>query len=255
MLKFSFLKFCCFSLLLFPILLCAQSIQTVNKEITLNTDELKVAKSKALKEIAIELAQEMIGQERYQKEEQKINQFIISGKNRYILSSQISSPVLTETGAFKWTVKAKISRENLKQLLLEHNLFYESKGSSCLLPLVYFISYLNEGAEARYWLWWKQPKGQEKSNSLLPQAALVFFNLMEEKLIPKGFYSLNPIFQKIPEAFPFALNRRKKTLLKDFKPLAEFYTCDIALSGYVQLGGGDEVTGQTTFLTQEKESA
>ena len=279
-----------FSILFSPSLLFAQNIELIDKEITLNTDQLNVARAKALKEIALQLTREVMGEERYLKEQVKINRFIIPGKNRYILSSQLSPPVLTETGAFEWTVKAKVSRENLKKLLLEHDLFYTSKGASCVLPLVYFISYLRDEGEgdqtgtatAHSWLWWKelaqQTTGQGKAqtrnqtknqtrnqtknqtgnqtgnqtkdqtgnqtgegggHSLLRRTAEVFFDLLEEQLLLRGFYTLNPIFQRITEAFPFDLNKRKKLILKDFKPLAEFYTCDIALSGYIQWGGAE----------------
>ena len=227
---YKFLLFCSFLLSSF---VHAQSVETIVKKIHLNTDSKQQAQAKAVNELSRELVIEMIGADKYRQEKQKIKSFITKNKNRYILSTSFSKPVLQDDGAFFSTVTIKVSRTNLKDLLLEHHLFYASEGSSCLLPVVSFVSYFKEEKESYSW-WLKEER--EQSKVLSKQLASSFFELLSEEFIKQGFYALNPVFQKMYESTPSGILPRKSSRVLKFVPLAEFYTCDIILSGYVQVG-------------------
>ena len=209
----------------------AQGIETLVKEIHLDTDNKQLAQKKAINEVSRKLVEEMVGLDRFQKEKQKIKNQIIKNQNRYILSIRSSKPILQEDGAFVSTVTIQVSKENLKQLLLEHNLFYSSKGSFCLLPVISFASY-NSGEKKSYSWWLKN----ENSSSLLEEMAGSFFELLSEELIKQGFYALNPVFQKMYEGTASGVLPKNSSRVRSFVPLAEFYTCDIILSGHIRFG-------------------
>ena len=211
----------------------AQNIETIIEEVQLKSDSKQLAQKKALRKISREVVVEMIGENRYEEEKKKIEEYIIKNKNRYILSVRSSSPILQPKGGFSSTVTAKISRENLKNLLLDHNLFYSSEGSFCLLPLVSFSSYFS-GEKKNYSWWLKTPDETEISS--LKELAGSFFNLLNEKLIKQSFYVLNPVFRRMNEGTPLFVLPKKGRRIRNFVPLARFYSCDIILLGYVHFG-------------------
>jgi len=63
-----------------------------------------------------------------------------------------------------------------------------------------------------------------------------FFGLLKKEFIKQGFYVLDPVFQKMAEGTPNRVLPQKSSRVRDFIPLAKFYTCDIVLLGYVQVG-------------------
>ena len=211
----------------------AQNGETIVKEIRTKSDSRQLAQKKALNELSRELVAEMIGKDKYQEEKQRIEKYIIKNRNRYILSTRSSRPAFQDNGDFSFTVTIKVSKENLKNLLLEHNLFYASEGSFCLLPIVSFIESL--GSEKKSYSWWLKTQN-EPAEALLKPMASSFFNLLSKEFVKHGFYALNPIFQRMNEGTPFAVLPKKSSNVRNFVPLAEFYTCDIILSGYVQVG-------------------
>jgi len=211
----------------------AQSVETFIKGVQSVSDSKQMAQQKALNEVSREVVVKMIGKEKYQKEKKKIEKYIIKNQNRYILSAQSSQPILQDDGNFFSAVTVRVSPENLKNLLLEHNLFYVSEGSFCLLPVVTFASYLNE--EKQSYSWWLKG-GHKETDSLLKRMAGSFFGLLKKEFIKQGFYVLDPVFQKMAEGTPNRVLPQKSSRVRDFIPLAKFYTCDIVLLGYVQVG-------------------
>ena len=215
----------------------SRNLETIVKEVHLDTDSRQLAQKKAVSEISVELIRAMLGEKRFQAEQEKIKKSIIKNQNRYILSIRSSKPELKDKGGFLSTVSVKVSKDNLKQLLLENNLFYQSQGSFCVLPVVSFVSYLK--GEKKVWSWWK---GHQNETALLEQAGVDFFDQLSQRLIQNSFYPLNPVFQKMYEGTPSVFLPKEGSRVRNFKPLAEFYTCDIILSGHIQFGEGSSVS-------------
>ena len=211
----------------------AQNVESIVKEIRIKSDSRPLAQEKALNELSRRLVAEMIGQDRYQEEKRKIEKYIIKNRNRYILSTQSSRPALLDNGDFSFAVTIKVSKENLKNLLLDHNLFYASKGSVCLLPIVSFID--SFGSEEKSYSWWLKAQNGPAGELLKPMAS-AFFNMLSEEFVKQGFYALNPVFQRMAEGTPSTVLPKKSSRVRNFVPLAEFWICDIILSGYVQAG-------------------
>ncbi len=205
--------------------------EVIVKELQIASDSKQLAQKKALNEISRDLVMSLIGQDKYQKERRKIESHIIKNQNRYILSVQSSQPVFLDNGKFSSVVTVKASKENLKNLLLEHNLLYASEGSFCLLPIVSFSS--NFKGEQKSYSWWLKAK---EPDPLLKKLAGSFFRLLKKAFVKEGFYVLDPVFQRLAEGAPAGVLPKKSSRVRDFAPLAEFFVCDIALLGYVQTG-------------------
>ena len=225
-------KFIFLCLTFFPLsFLQAQEIETITKEVELQVDSKKLAQQKALNEISRELVTEIVGEKKYKENKRKIEKSIIRHQNRYVLFISSSSGKFQDQGKFAFTVKIRVSKENLKQLLLENNLFYDSKGAFCILPIVSFSSYF-EGKKETY-SWWSDNKIDIGG---LQNIAGSFFDLLSREFIKAGFYVIDPVFQRIKDGAPSFIFPKKGNRAKDFLAMAEFYTCDIVLSGRIHAG-------------------
>ena len=219
------------ALFIFIPLLQAQALEIIVKEVSLKIDSKKQAQQEALNDVSRELVIEMLGKDKYASSKKKIENTIIKNKNRYILSISSSSGKFQDEGNFIFTITMKVSKENLKKLLLENNLFYDSKGAGCILPAISFSSYFDEKQEK--YSWWLDNK---KIGLELEDIAGSFFNLLSKEFLKVGFYVIDPAFQRIKEGAPsFILPKRGKSV-KNFLSMSKFYTCDIILFGRIHTG-------------------
>ena len=217
-------------------LLQAQELETIVKEIELDIDSKKLAQQQALTEVSRTFVMEMLGEKKYKENRAQVEKSIIKNQNRYVLSISSSSGKLQEKGKFAFTVTIKVSKENLKKLLLENNLFYNSKGAFCILPVISFTSYFGEKKEK--YSWWQE---DELASLELKSIAGSFFELLSKEFIKFGFYVVDPIFQRVKEGAPSFVIPKSGKSIKSFLPMSEFYTCDIILSGRIHTGKISEV--------------
>ena len=209
----------------------AQEVETIIKEVELQVDSKKLAQQKALNEISRQLVTEIVGEKKYRENKTKIEKSIIKHQNRYVLFISSSSGKFQDQGKVAFTVKIRVSKENLKNLLLENNLFYDSKGAFCILPIVSFSSYFGDKKEN--YSWWLDNK---ISVADLKSIAGAFFDLLSQEFIKAGFYVIDPVFQRVKEGAPSFIFPKKGNRAKEFRSMAEFYTCDIVLSGRIHTG-------------------
>ena len=224
-------------------LLQAQDVETIVKEIELKIDSKKLAQEKALNETSRLLVEEMLGDKKYKENKRKIEKTIITHQNRYVLFVQSSSGKFQDKGKFLFTVTIKVSKNNLKKLLLENNLFYDSKGAGCILPMISFSYFF--GGKRENNSWWLE--GQSADTELKGLAG-DFFSLLSREFIKSGFYALDPVFQRIKEGAPSFVLPKKGVSVRRFLPLAQFYTCDIVLFGRIHAGQADEV--ESSFFSK-----
>ena len=216
----------------------ARGIETVEKNISMETANKALAAQQAVNEVSWELVKESMGERKFQENREKIKKRIISGKNRYILSTKASAPVLQEDGNFLTKVIVGVSRKNLQALLLEHNLFYSSQGAACLLPVVSFEVSLDKQES---YMWWTEPrdipspaKGAKGKSGLPRRMAAFFFESLGRRLLDEGFYAVDPVFSRSYEHLPKSAIP-KGSQLKHFEPLAKLFRCDIIVSGVIRL--------------------
>ena len=116
----------------------SQGIQEIQIEVRTEDGDKRAAIAKATAQASREAALAFLGREKYSKNLRAVQKHIIANHNRYILYSKSGAGRVQDDGKFLTTVTLGFSKKNLQKLLLEHNLFFASKGSLCILPLVSF---------------------------------------------------------------------------------------------------------------------
>jgi len=208
----------------------ADSIQTYKKSIDLEIDSKKLAQDMVLSEVSRDLIIELVGKSEYQKHRAKIEKYILANKNRYILSISSSSGQREDTDKFRFTVTIKVSKSHLEALLKDHVFLKKEDFSQCVLPLLSFSSHF--GKNKQVWSWWNA----ENHFSHNKELASFFFDSLSKAFTKIGFYFIDPVFQKTETALSSFLLPIPSRNRKHFKPIAEFYSCDIVLSGMIHSG-------------------
>ena len=230
-----------FCLIYFSFSSFSQTIKEFRIDITTAQGEKKTAITKAVNQISRQFVESFLGKEKYQENEEKIKKTIFKNQNRYILFSKSSKSIPQNDGKFLTTVTLGISEQNLKGLLLEHNLFYKSHGSLCVLPVIAFT--VDLGKKESY-LWWSPP---EQKSTLPKSLAKNFHSSLSLHVTKSGFYSADPIFSRFHEALPLViLNGKEKS--KNLKSLVGFLQCHIVLSGKVLIKQNKESKTLTNYF-------
>ena len=229
-----------FCLIYFSFSSFSQTIKEFRIDITTAQGEKKTAITKAVNQISRQFVESFLGKEKYQENEEKIKKTIFKNQNRYILFSKSSKSIPQNDGKFLTTVTLGISEQNLKGLLLEHNLFYKSHGSLCVLPVIAFT--VDLGKKESY-LWWSP----EQKSTLPKSLAKNFHSSLSLHVTKSGFYSADPIFSRFHEALPLViLNGKEKS--KNIKSLVGFLQCHIVLSGKVLIKQDKESKTLTNYF-------
>lgn len=228
--KLFFSFFCFFSF--------SQEISEIKVDIKTEDGDKKTAITKAIDQISRETVEDFLGREKYAGNEKVIKADIIKNQNRYILFSKSSETVSQDDGKFLTTVTLGISKKNLEQLLIEHNLLFNSKGSLCILPLISFTTVLNKKESHSWWL-----AGNEE---MFPKnLAGDFYKQLSFYSVKNGFYGMDPVFSRLKEARIFN-NEREKVL--SIKYMADFFRCHIVLSGKIFVKGNKETAALEHYV-------
>lgn len=218
----------------------SQTIKEVQVDIKTGSGDKKAAIRQAIDQVSRELVESFLGKEKYQKNKEKIRKNIMGNQNLYVLSSKSSTPVLQEDGKFLTVVTLGVSEKNLESLLLEHNLFYKSQGSLCVLPVISFVTDLER--EESY-LWWSD----QKQDNLSGHLAEYFYSFLSLQIVKSGFYGVDPVFSQFYENLPSSLLKRKEKI-KSLKPLTNFLQCYIIVSGKVHLEKSKEANSLMAYF-------
>ena len=201
------------------------AIETIRVEIFTDTGSKNQAISEAVYQVSRDFVKSIIGEDKYLQNENQFEDKIIKNKNRYIIFTKTSTPQETEDGKFSTKVSLGLSEENLKALLLENNLFYNTN-SSCILP-VFAFEFENKHKHS----WWLP---DQKAPSFLLEVAKKFYQSFSYQLIKLGFYTINPYHSQFLESFPQNL-LPTKSRLSDFKKFSEFVECDLVIVGRISI--------------------
>ena len=115
-----------------------QEIQEIQVEVRTEDGAKKAAIAQAAAQASREAVLDFLGQEKYNANLRAVQKHILANHNRFLLYSKSGAGRIQDDGRFLTTVTLGFSKKNLQKLLLEHNLFFASKGSLCILPLVSF---------------------------------------------------------------------------------------------------------------------
>lgn len=225
-------------LLFFSFYSFSQEISEIQIDIKTENGDKKTAIKKAVNQISRETVEGFLGQEKYAENEKVITENIIKNQNRYILFSKSSETVSQDDGKFLTTVTLGISRKNLEQLLIEHNLLFSSKGSLCILPLISFTTVLNKKETHSWWL------GRNEGR-LSKNLAEDFYTQLSFYSVRSGFYGMDPIFSRLNET-PLFNNERKE--VTRIKYLTDFFQCHIVLLGKIFLKESKETAALENYI-------
>ena len=195
-------------------------------EIILDREDKNEAIRQAIDQISVELVKNFIGEDKYEKNKDKVESKIIKNKNRYVLITKTAPSETQEDGKIMIKVILGVSKVNLQAVLLEHNLYYSSDQALCILPIVYFTIQKEKKSE---YFWWKD--SLNKQDYLPQKVASLFFTSLSNKLLKNGFYTVDPIFSRTHEGTPHEyLPQRNR--VSSFMKLAHFLNCGLIMSGH-----------------------
>ena len=129
-----------------------------------------------------------------------------------------------------------ISIKNLEQLLIEHNLLFNSKGSLCILPIISFTIALNKRETYSWWL-------EEEESGLSKKLAKNFYKKLSFYSVKSGFYGMDPVFSRLNKTQLF---QKGKTIR--VKDITDFFDCHIVLSGKIFLKEGRETKSLENYI-------
>ena len=219
-----------FILLLLNSLAFGKDLEKMTLEVISDTEDKNQAIYQVVEQVSKDFVKEFIGEKRYEENIARIEKEIISNKNRYILFAKALSVTSQEDGKYSIKILVGVSKKNLKNLLLEYNLFYSSDGAHCVLPAVSLV-FKDEEKETHYW--WKK-KSNKKTSDTVKNLYQVFYNYLSKDLIKIGFYAENPLLARFSLSVPSSVFP-KRTTIGQFKKLSEFLNCDIIMSGQLSI--------------------
>ena len=208
-------------LLLFVCFSVSAQLETRELEIVTETGDKGLAIEKAVQQVSRDFVRQLMGEEKYNEHQSRIERKIIKNKNRYILFVKTSASELQEEGNWLTRVTLGVSPENLAALLLEHNLFYSSSGASCVLPAITFKTGGYRGGKKEELSWWE--KSREPS-PLLQSLSEIFYSALSEDFIQGGFYVIDPVFSRLSESVPSSVLPSKSSA-SQFQKFVDFLNC------------------------------
>ncbi len=224
------------SIFLFFLCLCSffvQGDETV-LEIEQNSPDKQKAVQAAIRKVSFELMEQLIEATKLKEQKKQIQRIISTSSNRYILYTKTGTPVQSEKEdhlSYVIPVTIGFSKENLKKILLEEDLFYSGTSHLRILPLILFEDLIDR----KKYGWWrdkkKQPVYMQKQISQL-------YNQIQQTMMPYGFFLINPEFAGnryfIPDDLLFTSPKKK-----DVFRLARFFQSHLVMVGSIKVRESD----------------
>lgn len=183
---------------------------------------------KTVEQASLQYIQEIIGEQKTQKNLSLIRNKVIKQSGKYVLTMRSQPMAATAKGASQLQVTMRISLKNLEALLLEEGLLYRIDGAPKILPVVAFIDRVN----SQSFLWWSQGQQSEKS-FLASQSNLLNQKIREQSRSP-GFFGLNPVQSQFANLIP-SVYQAESLPTEDIQFLGEYFKSQIVVRGHVML--------------------
>ncbi len=191
----------------------------------LQKQDTSFATQQAIKQVTVHLAKHFTSS--MPSKEQEITKRIFELSDRYILYTKTHPFKKTDSDTFTVSVTVGFSQNNLKKILVKEGLFYTSKAHLKILPLVLFKNNLNNTSYS----WWVKGNTGE---GFSPSVFKIFYDHVQNHMLSRGFYVLNPEFAQLRE-FTHKSLWFKKPKKKNVFRLARFFNADLVLTGTVQI--------------------
>ncbi|GIL21257.1 MAG: hypothetical protein BroJett041_23710 [Candidatus Jettenia caeni] len=173
--------------------------------------------------ISEEVIKEIIGDSKYSRNRNLIENKIIKNAARFIPLSKPGDLQSTQEG-FKMTLGLRVNMDDLQAILLENGLFYEQDGTPIVLP---FIKLIDKVSGKSYYWWAGQEEG---SKSTLVRESRDIEVAYQEAFQKNNFYYLKPQHYKYAELVPSSF--RVDTLgMDEYQQLAQAFSAPLVVKG------------------------
>lgn len=181
-----------------------------------------------IEDVSSNLIKELIGEQKFIRNQSLIQSKIIKDSGKYVLFIK-GENLHREDNETVMTAVLKLSRENLKKMLLNEGLLYQIDGPPKVLPMISIYDRVN----ASMYTWWAKPN--EHEDSMLKSDLQKFHQHLKELMREKGFFVMAPVVNefgtKVPT--PYQVDRPRK---EDILFLAEHFQSAIVLQGQIVIG-------------------
>ena len=219
--------------------LYAQGIVDVEVEVeSALTNRVKARKDlfkSAIENISNKYIQEIIGEDKLQRNRRVIRNKIIRHSGKYILFMKGVDFKKTKSGS-KMLVLMKVNIHNLKTLLLNEGLFYKIGGPARVLPLISFVDH----QKSQNYSWWVHKYASGRN--VMIDVGQNLHDGLAEQLYKRGFFSFKPIRHKLESVIPLAF-RVENLQTVDYLFLGQYYNASIVLRGSLVLQEGQRSQG------------
>jgi hypothetical protein len=181
--------------------------------------------NQAAQKISEELIKEFIGEDRFIKNKNQIQNKIIKNSARYLPLSKPSN-ILPEGEGYKMSVTLRISVKDLKQMLQDQSLLSEHDTIPVVLPMITLI----DKVQGRSFQWW-MPAEKSRLAFLLKQGRALESSL-RASFQTKNFYVLKPIEAGLGVSVPRVFQGEKNGL-EDVEFFAQFFNAPVIIDGQV----------------------
>jgi hypothetical protein len=199
----------------------------LDKTMTLETDEKNpsLAKKELIEKITAKISEdlikEMIGESKFNRNNTIIQNKLIKHSARFIPFSKPSELVATPEGGYKMTLALKVSQEDLRTMLLENGLLYESDSTPLLLPAISITDKVN----GKEYGWWQSADSVNNKQELVKYSSYIE-NSLKQIFSKNGFYVLRPQTLKYSSIIPYLESKNQ-----DWQAIAQDLFAQILLQG------------------------
>ena len=189
---------------------------------------------KAVRKLSYELIDAILDPSRVEEKKKEINRIIRQKSNRYIFFTKKGSVYQKKGSSSSFVIPVTIgfSKENLKHILLESEIFYSDSLYIRVLPFIF----LEDKVERKIYGWWVSGK---KDTSIWQSNMSNFYNQLQSELMSYGFYVINPEFANFRHFIPKQLSLRffkKKSIFN----LAKHFNTHLVLLGSISIKEMDD---------------
>ncbi len=195
-------------------------------------DSTEKAVQQAVRDLSLDLMERFIEPSKLKAQKTRIQKIISTYSNRYILYTQTSPPAKKEDGSSVITVTIGFSEKNLKQILLQEDLFYSGVSHLRVFPLILFEDFVRGESHA----WWI--KEDDPPSDFMKSQISGFYDQVQETFMSYGFFLINP--ERAGSAWFIPENLRFESPKKRYVfDLARFFQSYLVMTGSVKVRESD----------------
>ena len=192
-------------------------------EISAKDPDRTSALKTAIEQASWQIIEELLDPAQIETGREQIQKIIAKKSNRYILYTKNKEVLKLGENKFKIPFIIGISEKNLKQILLEEEVFYSKDFQTRILPFVY----LEDMYEKEVYGWWIK-----KRNLNYSDYKKKFYDELQMDLMKHGFYLINPEFARLSYFTNIDVKIPKKRAVKK---LSSFFKSHLTMTGFVRV--------------------